>query len=171
MPAPAAIDVRQALRMAATDLAFAPEQAADLLASVTTVPGSRQAAEVAVARAGALAAAGRMAESEEVALAALAVTRDAATRNTLTRLLLHAAISTGLTDAALRSIDRYLPEAQADPDYHHALVHLRRWVVTLAGTEPVPAEPDPGPVQIRCRVGADGDAAVLPGQVRRSAAR
>ncbi len=50
-------------------------------------------------------------------------------------------------DAALRSIDEYLPEAEADPDYHHALVHLRRWVVTLVGSEPVPAEPDPGPVR------------------------
>ena len=141
------VDIEQALRLAATDLAFAPEQAADLLASVTTVPGSAQAAKVAVARAGALAAAGRMAESEEVALAELAVTRDIRTRNTLTRLLLHAAISTGLTDDAMRSIDRTLPDAEADPDYHHALVHLRRWVVTLAGTEPVPVEPDPGPIR------------------------
>ena len=60
---------------------------------------------------------------------------------------MHAAISTGLTDSALQ-LDRPLPAGgQADPDYHHALVHLRRWVVTLAGTEPVPAEPDPGPVR------------------------
>ena len=88
-----------------------------------------------------------MAESEEVALSALAITRDTAARNTLTRLLLHATISTGLTDTALASIDRYLPDAETDPEYHHALVHLRRWVVTLAGTEPVPAEPDPGPIR------------------------
>ena len=141
------VDVRQALQMAATDLAFAPEQAAELLASVSTVPGTALAAEVAVARAGALAAAGRMAESEEVALAALAITRDAAARNTLTRLLLHATISTGLTDTALASIDHYLPDAETDPEYHHALVHLRRWVVTLSATEPVPAEPDPGPIR------------------------
>ena len=141
------IDVEQALRMAATDLAFAPEQAAELLASVTVTPGSRQAADVAVARAGALAAAGRMAESQEVARAALAVSRDTGIRNTLSRLLLHATISTGLTDSALLSIDRYLPEARSDPDYHHALLHLRRWVVTLDGSEPIPAEPDPGPIR------------------------
>lgn len=140
-------DVRQVLRMAADDLAFAPEQAADLLASVTTVPGTDEAGAVAVARAGALAAAGRMPEATEVARSALVTTRDAATRNMLSRLLVHTAISTGRTDAALDLIARYLPEAHTDPDYEHALVHLRRWIAVLAGSEPYPADPDPGPVR------------------------
>lgn len=140
-------DVTQALRMATDDLAFAPEQAADLLASVTTVPGTREAGAVAVARAGALAAAGRMPEATDVARSALVTTRDAVTRNTLSRLLVHTAISTGRTDAALELITQYLPEAQSDPDYEHALTHLRRWVVVLAGSEPFPADPDPGPIR------------------------
>ena len=64
----AGLGVESAIRIATTDLVFAPEQAADLLAGVTAVPGSIQDGALAIARAGALAAAGRMAESKQVAL-------------------------------------------------------------------------------------------------------
>ncbi|WP_395729719.1 hypothetical protein [Nakamurella sp.] len=75
-------------------------------------------------------------EATEVARSALVTTRDPATRNMLSRLLVHTAISTGRTDAALQLIAHYLPESHTDPDYEHALIHLRRWISVLSGREP-----------------------------------
>ena len=167
--------VDRAIAIATNDLAFAPEQAADLLAGVTAVPGSAQDGALALARAGALAAAGRMAESEQVTLDALVTVRDVPTRQTLTRLLLHTTVSAADTVAALQHLDDALhdPTLTGDPDngsvaspgladpqdpmavtvagpaaeFRHALIHLRRWVLVLDGAEPVPERPDPGPVR------------------------
>ena len=99
------LEVDRAIAIATTDLAFAPEQAADLLAGVAAVPGSVQASALAIARAGALAAAGRMRESEQVALDALVTVRDVPSRQTLTRLLLHTTVSAADTAAALQRLD------------------------------------------------------------------
>lgn len=146
------LDVDRAIAMATTDLAFAPEQAAELLAELSAVPGSAQAGALAIARAGALAAAGRMADSEQVVLDALVTVQDAPSRRTLTRLLLHSTISAADTATALRRLDAALDDASLstpDPagEFRHALTQLRRWVLVLDGNEPVPAHPDPGPVR------------------------
>ena len=169
----AGLGVESAIRIATTDLVFAPEQAADLLAGVTAVPGSIQDGALAIARAGALAAAGRMGESKQVAMDALVTVRDVPTRRTLTRLLLHTTVSDADTVTALQHVDDALldptliggaanepaaaPREGAagtestpiDPaaDFRHALIHLRRWVLVLDGSEPVPPHPDAGPVR------------------------
>lgn len=124
--------IAEALRTARTDLQHAPEQAADLLAQVTTRPGSPEADEVAIARAGALAAAGRMIDVIHVTRDALAVTRDARAHNTLTRLLLHSMVDAARTDEALEIIDEELRH-EVDADYRQALTQLRRWLLVLAG--------------------------------------
>ena len=156
------LQVERAIAIATTDLAFAPEQAADLLAGVMATAGSPQAEALAVARSGALAAAGRMAESERVALDALVTVRSAAARQTLTRLLLHTTVSSADTANALKRVDDALDDpaltgpAEQTPDtaddesaaaFRHALIHMRRWVMVLDGTTPVPESPDPGPVR------------------------
>ncbi len=166
------LQVDRAIAIATTDLAFAPEQAADLLAGVVATAGSPQAEALAVARSGALAAAGRMAESERVALDALVTVRSAAARQTLTRLLLHTTVSSADTATALKRVDDALddpaltgPAEQASGTsaaasgavddesgvaaaaFRHALIHMRRWVMVLDGTTSVPESPDPGPVR------------------------
>ena len=127
----------QALHIAATDLAHAPAQAADLLATAAglAAPGA-QADAIALARAGALAAAGQMAEAERVAGEALRTVTDTDVRHDLTRVMLHAMISGAHTDAALATIDGTLGGA-VDEARRAALTHLRRWVVVLDGRGPV----------------------------------
>ncbi|WP_322097289.1 LuxR C-terminal-related transcriptional regulator [Nakamurella alba] len=124
--------IAEALRTARTDLQHAPLQAADLLAQVHTRSGSPEADEVAIARAGALAAAGRMAEVITVVRAALAVTRDAGAHTLLTRLLLHSMVDAARTDETLVIIDEELAHLVGEQD-RHPLVHLRRWSLVLAG--------------------------------------
>ncbi len=128
--------IAEALRTARTDLQHAPEQAAELLAQVHVRPGTAEADAVAVARAGALAAAGRMADVVAVVRAALLVTRDARAHDDLTRLLLHTMISAARTSEAVAVIDDELRHG-IDPEYREALVHLRRWTRVLAGATPL----------------------------------
>lgn len=126
------VAVAEALRTAERDLEHAPEQAADLLAQVQARPGTPDADALAVARAGALAAAGRMSDVERVVRDALAVTRDPRVHRTLTRLLLHHLVSAAETADALALIDDELLHSTDEP-YRDALTHLRRWILVLTG--------------------------------------
>jgi len=146
----------RALQIAATELAHAPAQAADLLASSAELAGDGpQAAEIALARAGALAASGRMAEAERVARDGLRRATDPAIRTDLTRLTLHAMISGAHSDAALATLDGLLARDLPTPQLS-ALAELRRWVVVLDGRAPVDATVPPG------RPGTRSGAALVP---------
>ena len=152
-------DPAEALRVAATDLAHAPGQAADLLAAAAarTAPGP-QADAVALARAGALAAAGQMAEAERVAGDGLRAAVDPAARHDLTRVMLHAMISGAHSAAALATIDDVLG-GPVDDARRAALTHLRRWVVVLDGRAPLDTAVPP-------RGAARSGAALVPAAVQ-----
>jgi DNA-binding CsgD family transcriptional regulator len=132
------------LRVVATDLAHAPEQAADLLATAADQTAglpegtkrTRLEDRIAVARTGVLAAAGRMAEAMQVADEGLARTSDLAVHAELTRLRLHHIVSTADIPAAVDEIDRQLsgdlPKATRE-----ALRQLRRWSLLLGGRDPI----------------------------------
>lgn len=139
------IDPAQALHIATTDLAHAPAQAADLLASAAELVGEGRLADaIALARAGALAAAGQMGEAERVARDGLRSVGDPTVRYDLTRVMLHAMISGAHSETALAVIDKTLGEG-IDATRRTALTHLRRWVVVLDGRAPVDTSAPPGP--------------------------
>ena len=149
----------QALHIAGTDLAYAPAQAADLLATAAEMAGKGpQADAIALARAGALAAAGQMAEAERVARDGLRSAGDPAVRYDLTRVMLHAMISGAHSDAALATIDQILGRDVAAAR-RTTLTHLRRWVVVLDGRAPVDTRVPPG------RAGTRSGAALVPAAV------
>ncbi|SES67518.1 LuxR C-terminal-related transcriptional regulator [Geodermatophilus poikilotrophus] len=133
-----------ALQVAETDLAHAPAQAADLLATaaeqVAALPAGPERTQledrIALARTGVLATAGRMAEAMHVASEALDRTSDPAVRAGLVRLRLHHIVSTADVPGALSEIDRHLAGELPD-SAREALTQLRRWVVVLGGREPV----------------------------------
>jgi DNA-binding CsgD family transcriptional regulator len=134
----------QALHIAATELAHAPAQAADLLATAAELAGDGpQADAIALARAGALAAAGQMAEAERVARNGLRSVGDPSVRYDLTRVMLHAMISGAHGEAALATIDETLSHG-VDAAQRTPLTHLRRWVVVLDGRAPVDTTVPPG---------------------------
>ncbi|MEJ2863671.1 helix-turn-helix transcriptional regulator [Actinomycetospora flava] len=146
----------EALRIAGSDLAHAPAQAADVLAAAAARCGAGPEADaIALARAGALAAAGQIAEAERVARERLGAHGDPAARYDLTRVALHAMVSSAHVDAALATIDDHLagdpPQAQRT-----TLGHLRRWVEVLAGRGPVDRAVPPG------RPGTRTGAALVP---------
>ncbi|MCD2196773.1 LuxR C-terminal-related transcriptional regulator [Actinomycetospora endophytica] len=135
----------EALRIAASDLAHAPAQAADVLAGAAQRCGDGPEADaIALARAGALAAAGQIAEAERVARERLHADGDRAARYDLTRVALHAMVSSAHVGAALATIDDYLagdpPESERT-----TLRHLRRWVEVLEGRGPVVRTMPSGP--------------------------
>lgn len=139
-PTPAA----DALRIAATDLAHAPAQAADLLADAAERHGDGPEADaIALARAGALAAAGQIGEAERIARERLGRERDPAVGYDLLRVGLHATVSGAHVDAALDTIDRYLATGRPEPE-RTALGHLRRWVEVLEGRGAVQPAVPPG---------------------------
>ncbi|MDT0352169.1 helix-turn-helix transcriptional regulator [Pseudonocardia charpentierae] len=151
---------RSALKVAATELAYAPAQAADLLADAAELAGNGPDADaIAVARAGALAAAGEIGAAESVARERLLLTRDAATRDELTRLRLHAIVSAADTADAIATIDERLAGVH-DRAQREALIHLRRWVVVLGGREAIGISPVTG--HGNGRRGASGAAALVP---------
>ncbi|MET0866069.1 MAG: LuxR C-terminal-related transcriptional regulator, partial [Nakamurella sp.] len=139
-------DPALALRTAAEDLAYAPAQAADLLAEAALhAEGGPYADPVAIARAGALAAAGQMAEAEKVAGEQLRQTTDTAARGVLLRLMLHAMVSAADTAGAIAAIDEGL-DASPDVTQQEMLINLRRWTLVLAGAGPVVTGlPEAGP--------------------------
>ncbi|MBV9921464.1 MAG: hypothetical protein JOY78_11505, partial [Pseudonocardia sp.] len=151
-PVPAA----DALRIAATDLAYAPAQAADLLASAADRCGDGPEADaIALARAGALAAAGQIAEAERVARERLSVEGDPAVRYDLIRVGLHATLSGAHVDAAVDTIDRYLAGGPPQTE-RTTLTHLRRWAEVLDGRGSVDRTLPPG------RPGTRSGAALVP---------
>lgn len=137
-------DAEVALRVATTDLAHAPAQAADLLAraaeQVSQLPaGSRRRGledRIAVARTGALAAAGRMAEALRVAGVGLDRTSDPQVRAELVRLRLHHTVSAADIPGALSELDLRLA-GELPAAAREAMTHLRRWALVLGGREPV----------------------------------
>jgi DNA-binding CsgD family transcriptional regulator/tetratricopeptide (TPR) repeat protein len=127
-------DAVASLRAAAAELTHAPLQAAELLAEAAAhvTPGSPEADELAVQRAGALAVAGRVETAEQVARDGLARSRDPATHADLHSIVLFSLVSAARVDDALDEIDGLgagAPTAQA----RAALAGLRRWVTLLAG--------------------------------------
>ena len=134
-------DPALALRTAAEDLAYAPAQAADLLAEAALyAEGGPYADAVAIARAGALAASGQMAESEKIAGEQLRQTTDTASRDVLLRLMLHAMISAADTEGAIAAIDDGL-EDSPDATQRELLTNLRRWTLVLSGRGPLTSGP------------------------------
>ncbi|MBN9111679.1 MAG: AAA family ATPase [Pseudonocardia sp.] len=139
-----ASEAESALAVVATDLAHAPAQAADVLATAarqaTALPPgperTRLEDRIAVARTGVLAAAGRMAEALQVASEGLDRTDDPAVRSELVRLRLHHTVSAADIPGALAEIDRRL-DGDPTPAARDALTQLRRWAVVLEGREPV----------------------------------
>jgi DNA-binding CsgD family transcriptional regulator len=133
-----------ALRLVSTDLAHAPAQAADLLATAATQVAALPAGpertglqdRIAVARTGVLAAAGRMSEALEVASEGLRRTSDPAVRAELVRLRLHHTVSAADVPGALSELDRQLA-GEVPPGAREAMTQLRRWVVVLDGRAPV----------------------------------
>jgi len=137
-------DPALALRTAAEDLAYAPAQAADLLAEAALhAEGGPYADAVAIARAGALAAAGQMAESEKVAGEQLRQSTNVASRDVLLRLMLHAMVSAADTEGAIAAIDDGLEESP-DATQREMLTNLRRWTLVLSGSGPLTAGPVAG---------------------------
>jgi DNA-binding CsgD family transcriptional regulator len=136
--------VEAALQVAVTDLVHAPAQAADLLATAAVqaaeLPAgddrARLADRIAVARAGVLAAAGRMTEALQVAGEGLQRSADPAVGAELARIRLHQIVSSADMPAALAEIDRTLA-AGPPPQAREALAQLRRWTVLLDGRERV----------------------------------
>jgi DNA-binding CsgD family transcriptional regulator len=133
-----------ALEVATTDLAHAPAQAADLLATAADQaaglpagPGrDRLADRIAVARTGALAQAGRMAEAMQVVDVGLERTHDRAVEAELVRVRLHHIVSTADIPAALDEIDRRLA-GELPAASREAMVQLRRWSLLLDGRSAV----------------------------------
>ncbi|MDN5916905.1 MAG: AAA family ATPase [Pseudonocardia sp.] len=141
---PNAADPEVALRLVETDLAHAPAQAADLLATAAeraaALPAglgrARLEDRIVVVRTGVLAAAGRMAEAVRVAGEGLERTTDPLVRSELVRLRLHHTVSTADMPAALTELDRRLTGELPAPG-REAMTQLRRWVLLLEGREPV----------------------------------
>jgi DNA-binding NarL/FixJ family response regulator len=133
-----------ALRVAADDLAHAPAQAADLLATAAehaaALPAGAERARlqdrIAVARTGVLAEAGRMAEAMQVADEGLERTSDPAVRTELARIRLHHIVSTADIPAAVDEIDRGLAGELPAPA-REAMTQLRRWTLLLDGRTPI----------------------------------
>jgi DNA-binding CsgD family transcriptional regulator len=129
-----------ALQVVATDLAHAPAQAADLLATaaeqVAALPTgperTRLEDRIVVARTGVLAAAGHMAEAMQVAGEGLDRTSDPVVRAELVRLRLHHTVSTADIPGAVREIDRQLA-GELPAAAREALTQLRRWTLLLDG--------------------------------------
>lgn len=133
------------LQVAATDLAHAPAQAADLLATAAeqakALPAgperTRLLDRIVVARTGVLAEAGRMAEAMQVVDEGLVRTTDTAVRAELRRIRLHHVVSTADIPGAVAEIDRSLAEDDLPAPAREAMVQLRRWAQLLDGRTPV----------------------------------
>ncbi|GAA1840144.1 LuxR family transcriptional regulator [Pseudonocardia ailaonensis] len=139
-----ASDPEIALQVAATDLAHAPAQAADLLATAAGQAAALPAGprrrdledRIAVARTGVLAASGRMPEAFRVAREGMDRTVDPAVRAQLVRLRLHHIVSTADVPGALAEIDEQLA-GDLSAASRQAMTQMRRWVVVLEGRGPV----------------------------------
>jgi DNA-binding CsgD family transcriptional regulator/tetratricopeptide (TPR) repeat protein len=127
-------DAVASLRAAAAELTHAPLQAAELLAEAAghVTPGSVEADELAVQRAGTLAVAGRVETAEQIARQGLARSRDPATHADLHSVVLFSLVSAARVDDALEEIDSVSARAPT-PKARTALAELRRWVTLLAG--------------------------------------
>ena len=133
-----------ALRVVATDLAHAPAQAADLLATAADQAAAlaqgpdrtRLEDRIAVVRTGVLAEAGHMAEAMQVLEAGLNRTVDPAVRADLVRIRLHHIVSTADIPAAVDEIDRQLT-GELPAASREALTQLRRWSLLLDGRTPI----------------------------------
>ena len=130
------------LRAAAAELAHAPLQAAELLAEAAeqATPGSTDADEIAVRRAGALAVAGRVDAAEQVAREGLAGSRDPAVHGDLHSVILFCLLSAARVDDALDEIDMSSARAPTAAA-RGALADVRRWATLLAGRTPLPEPP------------------------------
>jgi DNA-binding NarL/FixJ family response regulator len=133
-----------ALRVVATDLAHAPAQAADLLATAADQAAAlplgpdrtRLEDRIAVVRTGVLAEAGHMAEAMQVADEGLDRTTDPAVRAELVRIRLHHIVSTADIPSAVDEIDRQLA-GELPAASREALTQLRRWSLLLDGRTPI----------------------------------